>query len=63
MIRDANPLQSLSWVANLMISQGKVIHTDSIIITGSVIKTRAPLVGDKIIYDVGGLSKVEINIT
>ena len=63
MIRDANPLQSLSWVANLMISQGKVIPTDSIIITGSVIKTRAPLVGDKIIYDVGGLSKVEINIT
>ena len=38
-----------------MISQGKVIPTDSIIITGSVIKTRAPLVGDKIIYDVGGL--------
>lgn len=63
MIRDANPLQSLSWVANLLISQGKVIPADSVIITGSVIKTRAPLVGDKIIYDVSGLSKVEINIT
>lgn len=63
MIRDANPLQSLSWVANLLISQGKIIPADSVIITGSVIKTRAPLVGDKIIYDVSGLSKVEINIT
>tara|TARA_B110000438_G_scaffold270103_1_gene287000 strand:+ start:141 stop:914 length:774 start_codon:yes stop_codon:yes gene_type:complete len=62
MINDANPLVSLSWVANLLVAQGKTIPAESVIITGSVIKTRAPLIGDKIIYDVGGLSKVEINI-
>ena len=63
LINDANPLESLSWVANLLISQGRVIPKNSVIITGSVIKTRAPLIDDHIIYNVGGLSEVEIRIT
>ena len=63
LINDANPLESLSWVANLLISQGRVIPKNSVIITGSVIKTRAPLINDHIIYNVGGLSEVEIRIT
>lgn len=62
LINDANPLESLSWVANLLISQGRVIPNNSVIITGSVIKTRAPIVGDNIVYNVGDLSQVEIRI-
>src|SRR5210317_2144604 len=52
MIKDANPLDSLVWVSNLLISLGRTIPKDSIIITGSVIKTRAPKVGDIVRYKV-----------
>ena len=62
MIKDANPLKSLSWVANLLLSHGRTIPKGSVIITGSVIKTRAPQRGDHIIYKVGNLSEVEIKI-
>ena len=62
MIKDANPIDSLVWVSNLLISLGKTIPKNSVIITGSVIKTRAPQQGDKITYSVGNLSEVEINI-
>ena len=62
MIKDANPLESLAWVSNLLISLGRTIPKDSVIITGSVIKTRAPNKGDHIIYKVEDLSEVEIKI-
>ena len=57
MIKDANPLESLAWVSNLLISLGRTIPKDSIIITGSVIKTRAPNKGDHIIYKIEDLSE------
>ena len=62
MIKDANPLDSLSWVSNLLTSLGRTIPKDSIIITGSVIKTRAPNKGDHIIYKIEDLSEVEIKV-
>ena len=62
MIKDANPLESLAWVSNLLISLGRTIPKDSIIITGSVIKTRAPNKGDHIIYKIEDLSEVEIKV-
>ncbi|MDA7579322.1 hypothetical protein N8725_01720 [Alphaproteobacteria bacterium] len=62
MIKDANPLESLSWVSNLLTSLGRTIPKDSVIITGSVIKTRVPNKGDHIIYKVEDLSEVEIKI-
>ena len=62
MIKDANQLESLSWVTNLILSHGRTIPRNSVIITGSVIKTRAPHKGDTVIYKVGDLSEVEIKI-
>ena len=62
MIKDANPIDSLLWVSNLLTSLGRTIPKNSVIITGSVIKTRAPKNDDNIIYNVGNLSEVEIKI-
>ena len=62
MIKDATPLESLAWVSNLFTSMGRIIPKNSVIITGSVIKTRAPESGDHVIYKVGQLSEVEIRV-
>ena len=62
MIKDATPLESLAWVSNLFTSMGRTIPKNSVIITGSVIKTRAPESGDHVIYKVGQLSEVEIKV-
>tara|TARA_B100000575_G_scaffold1488_1_gene1127 strand:+ start:61 stop:834 length:774 start_codon:yes stop_codon:yes gene_type:complete len=62
MINDADPLGSLAWVANLIVSHGRTIPKDSVVITGSVIKTRSPHKGDHIIYKIENLSEVEIKI-
>ena len=61
-VKDSNPFESLAWVLNLKLSQNLVVPKGSKIITGSVIKTRAPKKGDKIIYEVTNLSSVEIKI-
>ena len=41
-VKDLNPFESLVWVLNLKLSQNIVVPKGSKIITGSVIKTRAP---------------------
>jgi 2-keto-4-pentenoate hydratase len=46
----------------LLLSHGRTIPKNSVIITGSVIKTRAPHKGDTVLYKVGDLSEVEIKI-
>ena len=59
---DSSPFESLAWVLNLKLSQNLVVPKGSKIITGSVIKTRAPKKGDEIVYEISELSSVEIKI-
>ena len=61
-VGDADPFGSLAWVANVLTGAGQVIKAGEVVITGSVIKTRAPEVGDKVRYDVGGLGSVELSV-
>ncbi|MEM8752801.1 MAG: hypothetical protein AAGF90_07485, partial [Pseudomonadota bacterium] len=41
-VGDADPFGSLAWVANVLTSAGRTIRAGEVVITGSVIKTRAP---------------------
>ena len=61
-IKDATPFRTLAWVINVRLSQNINIPSGSKIITGSVIKTRAPKKGDHIIYKIDRLSQVEVKI-
>lgn len=61
-VGDADPFGSLAWVANVLTGAGQVVKAGEVVITGSVIKTRAPEVGDKVRYDVGGLGSVELSV-
>lgn len=58
----ADPFGSLAWVANVLTGAGQSLKAGEVVITGSVIKTRAPLVGDRIRYEIDGLSSVEVSI-
>jgi 2-keto-4-pentenoate hydratase len=58
----ANPIGSLVWVVNHVTGLGETVAAGEPIITGSVIKTRYPEAGDKVVYDVGGLAEVSIAV-
>jgi 2-keto-4-pentenoate hydratase len=60
---DADPFGSLAWVAGVLTEAGQTIRAGEVVITGSVIKTRAPLVGDQIRYQVGDSAEVSVRIT
>lgn len=62
-VGDADPLGSLAWVANLVTSMGNTMRAGEIVITGSVIKTRYPGVGEHCRYDIAGLGDVSLTIS
>lgn len=50
----ADPLGSLAWVLNHFSERGITLSRGEHVITGSAVKTRFPIVGDKFSYDVAG---------
>ncbi|NRB04257.1 MAG: hypothetical protein HRU30_13450, partial [Rhodobacteraceae bacterium] len=57
----ANPLSSLAWVLNHFAERGETLSAGEHIITGSVARTRFPVIGDHISYEVAG-SRVEMRV-
>lgn len=62
LVGDAFPLASLVWVINSLLKRNKEIPKGFVIMTGSVLKTRNAKIGDKISYDIGQLSQVNVDI-
>lgn len=58
----ASPWQSFGWVLEHFTGQGETLAAGEIIITGSVLRTRFPAVGDQLSYTVGTAAAVELNI-
>lgn len=50
---DSDPFGSLAWVANVLTGAGQSLKAGEIVITGSVIKTRAPKPGDRVRHQIG----------
>lgn len=59
---DANPIKSLVWVINSLLTRNIKIPKGSLFITGSVMKTRKLNVGDIIEYKIGNNSKVQLEV-
>ncbi|NNF77801.1 MAG: hypothetical protein HKN05_07200 [Rhizobiales bacterium] len=57
----ADPLNSLAWVLNHFAGRGVILRKGEHIITGSAVRTRFPVSGDKISYTVAG-ARVEIEV-
>ena len=58
----ANPLASLAWVLNHFTGRGETVAAGEIVITGSVMRTRFPVAGDRLRYEIDGLASADIEI-
>ncbi|QIE55727.1 hypothetical protein G5B40_09865 [Pikeienuella piscinae] len=61
-VGDADPFGSLAWVASVLTGAGRALKAGEVIITGSVIRTRAPQAGDHVRYRIGETAEVELRI-
>ncbi|MFV0474403.1 MAG: 2-keto-4-pentenoate hydratase [Pikeienuella sp.] len=61
-VGDADPFGSLAWVAGVATGAGGALRAGDIVITGSVIRTRAPKAGDHVIYRIGDGHEVEVRV-
>ena len=59
----ADPWGSLAWVFEHAASHGDVLRAGEFIITGSAVRTRFPALGDKLTYELHGLSSVSLSLT
>lgn len=57
----ADPLGSLAWVLNHFGERGMTLRKGEHIITGSAVRTRFPVAGDRIAYEIAG-ARVEIEV-
>ena len=58
----ADPLASLAWVLNHFTGHGETVASGEVVITGSVMRTRFPAVGDRVRFEVDGLASVAIEL-
>lgn len=58
----ADPLGSLAWVLNHAGARGDTVRAGEVIITGSVVRTRFPVAGDRFRYEIGGAAAVELRV-
>lgn len=58
----ADPLTSLAWVLNHFGARGTVVGKGEHIITGSVLRTRFPEVGDVFRYEISGHAEVSLTL-
>ena len=62
--RDAlgHPLEGLAWIANHLAGRGLSMRAGMLVITGSIIATQFPQVGERVVYEVEKLGRVELRV-
>ena len=57
----ADPVNSLVWTLNHFTGRGAVVKAGEVVITGSVLRTRFPVAGDRFRYEISGYGAVEVS--
>ncbi|MEW6689217.1 MAG: fumarylacetoacetate hydrolase family protein [Pseudomonadota bacterium] len=57
-----HPLEALAWVANNLASRGLGLWRSDVVITGSLVTTKAPKTGDVVRFEAGALGAVELRV-
>lgn len=58
-----HPHNALAWLANHLAAEGKGLHADQLVLTGSLVKTLWLKAGDKVRMELDGLGTVEAEFT
>jgi 2-oxo-3-hexenedioate decarboxylase/2-keto-4-pentenoate hydratase len=61
--RTEDPLATLAWIANLANQNGRPLTAGMVVITGSVIPTLPIAAGDRFVFSLDGLGRVEMTAT
>jgi 2-keto-4-pentenoate hydratase len=55
-----HPFEALAWVANLLNRRGRALERGMIVMTGSSITTKFPVLGDRVRFAIDGLGEVAL---
>ena len=58
-----NPLAAVAWLSNHLAYQGKELQRNMIVMTGSIVTTYFPQLGDRLKFSVEGLGDVYLNLS
>lgn len=58
-----NPLAAVAWLSNHLADQGKELQRNMIVMTGSIVTTYFPQLGDRLKFSVEGLGDVYLNLS
>jgi 2-keto-4-pentenoate hydratase len=57
-----HPLEAMCWIARHLLERGKSLREGDFVITGSLITTKFPAIGDSIRYSAGALGEVSMSV-
>jgi 2-oxo-3-hexenedioate decarboxylase/2-keto-4-pentenoate hydratase len=57
-----HPLAPLAWLADHLLARGRQLRKGDLVITGSIVKTRFPMAGQQLRFDISGLGHVTVEI-
>jgi len=57
-----HPLDAVVWLADHLASIGRGLLRGDVVITGSIVTTKAVTAGDRVLFDAGELGKVELQV-
>ena len=58
-----HPLEVVAWLANNLAGRGRAIEAGMIVMTGSVVTTKFPVVGDRAKFTIADLGSVELSLS
>lgn len=57
-----HPLEALAWLANHLIERGRSLQAGQVVLTGSVVATKWPAVGDEMSTEIEGLGAARLRV-
>lgn len=55
-----HPLEALAWLANRLLTSGRVLRRGHVVLTGSLVASKFPQAGDQVEFTVAGLGSVAL---
>ena len=57
-----HPLAALAWIANHLASRGQALRAGDVVLSGSLVTSKFPRIGDQLRFEAGALGAVELRV-